>query len=81
MFIAEKRNGNIEARKVAAGSTQRSYNGYDKLDGSSLTVAIDSIFVTGVMDAKEGKEVAILDIANVFFSAGNYKKNTDTSKR
>ena len=29
----------------------------------------DSIFMTGVVDAKEGREVAILDIANTFLHA------------
>ena len=29
MFITEKRNGDIKARKVADGSKQRTYDGYD----------------------------------------------------
>ena len=36
-------------------------------------VATDSIFVTGVIDAKEGRAVAILDIANAFLHAENDK--------
>ena len=71
LFITEKRNGDIKARKVADGSKQRSYDGYDKSDGSYPTVATDSIFLTGVVDAKEGREVAILDIANAFLHAEN----------
>ena len=71
LFITEKRNGDIKARKVADGSKQRSYDGYDKSDGSSPIVATDSIFLTGVVDAKEGREVAILDIANAFLHAEN----------
>ena len=42
MFITEKRNGDIKARKVADGSKQRTYDGYDKADGSSPTFATDS---------------------------------------
>ena len=38
MFITEKRNGDIKARKVADGSKQRTYDGYEKSDGSSPTV-------------------------------------------
>ena len=53
MFITEKRNGDIKARKVSDGSKQRTYDGYDKSDGSLPTVATDIIFVTGVIDAKE----------------------------
>ena len=52
MFITEKRNGDIKARKVADGSKQRTYDSYDKSNGSSPTVATDSIFLTGVIDAK-----------------------------
>ena len=44
MFINEKINEDIKARKVADGSKQRTYDGYDKSDGSSPTVATDSIF-------------------------------------
>ena len=53
MFITEKRNGDIKARKVAYGSKQRTYDGYDKLDGSLKTVSTDSIFLTGEVEAHE----------------------------
>ena len=33
LFITEKRNGDIQARKVAGGSKQRMYGGYDKDNG------------------------------------------------
>ena len=49
MFITEKRNRDIKARKVADGSKQRTYDGYDKSDVLSLTVLTDSIFFTGVV--------------------------------
>ena len=38
------------------------------------TVATDSIFLTGVIDAKEQQAIAILDIANVFQHAENDEK-------
>ena len=74
MFITEKRNGDIKARKVADGSKQRTYDGYDKADGSLPTVATDSIFLTGVIDAYELRAIAILDIANAFLHAENDEK-------
>ena len=74
MFITENRNGDIKARKVADGSKQRTYDGYNKSDGSSPTVATDSIFLTGVIDAKAQRAIAIVDIANVFLHAENYEK-------
>ena len=69
--MTEKRNGDIKARKVSDGSKQRTYDGYDKSDGSSPTVVTESIFMTGVVDAKERRNVAVLDIANAFLQADN----------
>ena len=71
MFITEKRNGDINSRKVADGSKQRTYDGYDKADGSSPTVTTEIIFFTGVVDAREGRAVAVLDVANAFLHAHN----------
>ena len=74
MFITENRNGYIKARKVADGSKQRTYDGYNKSDGLSPAVSNDSIFLTGVVDACEKRAIAILDIANTFLHAENDKK-------
>ena len=71
MFITEKRNGDINSRKVADGSKQRTYNGYDKAYGSSPTVTTEIIFFTGVVDARKGRAVAVLDVANAFLHAHN----------
>ena len=64
--MTEKRNGDIKARKVADGSKQRTYDGYDKSDGSSPTVVTESIFMTRVVDAKERRHMAALDTTNAF---------------
>ena len=74
MFITEKSNGDIKARKVADGIKQRTYYGYDKSDGSSPTVLTDSIFLTGVVDSYEMRAIAILDISNAFLHAENDEK-------
>ena len=74
MFITEKRNGDIKARKVADGSKQRTYDGYDRSDGSLTTVATDGILMIGVIDVKEMRAIAILDIANAFLHAENGEK-------
>ena len=74
LLITEKRNRDTKARKVVDGRKQRSYEGYDKSDGSSHTVATDSISMTGVVNAKEGSEVAILDISNTFLHVENDKR-------
>ena len=69
--MTEERNWDIKTTKVADGSKQRTYAGYDKSGGSSPTVVTESIFMTGVVDAKERRNGAVLDIANAFLQAGN----------
>ena len=58
--------GTTKARKVTDGNKQCTYDGYNKSDGSLPTVVTESIFMTGVVDAKERRHVAVLDIANTF---------------
>ena len=71
MFITEKSNGDVKARNAAIGSKRRTYDGYDNINGSSPTVNTDSVFLTGVVDAHECRDVAILDIQNAFLHAEN----------
>ena len=71
LFITEKRNRDIKARKLSDGSKQCTYDGYDKSDGSYTTVTTESIFFTGVVDAREGRAVAVLDVANAFLHVNN----------
>ena len=71
IFMTEKRNGDIKARKVADGSKQRTYDGYNKSGGLLPTVVTESIFITGVVDAKEIRNVAVQDIVNAFLQADN----------
>ena len=42
------------------------YEGYDKDDVSSPKVTTESIFFTGVVDAREGQAVVVLDVSNAF---------------
>ena len=71
LFITEKRNRDIKARKVGDGSKQRMYDGYNKADGSSPIFTTESIFFTGVVDAREGRAVSVLDVVSVFLHAHN----------
>ena len=61
----------MKGRLVAVGSKQRTYNGYEKSDGSSPTVKADSVFLTGVIDAREKRRVRMFDVANTFVKADN----------
>ena len=53
LVITENINGDIKARKLADGSKHHTYNGYNKADGSSQTVATEIILFYGVVDARE----------------------------
>ena len=45
IFIIDKINGYIKERKVAVGSNQRTYDGYNKRNGSSPKVKTGSVFI------------------------------------
>jgi cyanate lyase len=59
---------------VADGSKQLTYDGYNKSDGSSPTVVTESIYMTGVIDAREKQAVAVLDVGDAFLHADNDKR-------
>ena len=56
---------------MADGSKQRSYDGYEKSDGSSSVVMTDSVYLMGTIAAFEGRAQGIMYIANTFFHANN----------
>ena len=64
VFLKQKHDGSIKARKVAGGNKQRDY--ISKEDVSSPTVATESVLLTCIVDAEEGRDVAIIDIPNAF---------------
>ena len=68
-YSSRQKKPDIKACKIADGSKQRTYNGYNKSDGSSQTMVTGSIFMTGVIDTKEKREVVVLGIVNGFLKA------------
>ena len=64
MFLKEKRDGKTKGRTVAGGNKQRGY--ISKEDASSRTVATESVLLTCIIDAEEGRDVAVIDIPNAF---------------
>ena len=64
MFLKEKRDEKIKGRTVAGGNKQRDF--ISKEDASSPTVATESVLLTCVIDAQEGRDVAVIDIPNAF---------------
>jgi hypothetical protein len=67
MFLKQKRNGTIKGRGCADGRKQRQYTA--KEDASSPTVAIESVMLSSVIDAMEGRDVATVDIPGAFMQA------------
>jgi hypothetical protein len=64
MFLKEKRDGSLKGRTVAGGNKQRDY--ISKEDASSPTVATEAVLLSCIIDAKEGRDVAVIDIPNAF---------------
>jgi ribosomal protein L22 len=67
MFLKEKRKGIIKGRGCADGRKQRGYA--TKEEASSPTVAIESVMLSCTIDAKERRDVGIVDIPNAFMQA------------
>jgi hypothetical protein len=68
-FLQQKRDGRIKGRTVADGSKQRVW--IDKNEVSSPTVATESVVLSSIIDAKEEREVAVVDIPNAFIQTKN----------
>ena len=69
LFIVEKRNGDIKARKVAVGSKQWTFPGYVKSEWASPTVSADDVILTSTIEAHEEHDVAVIDLPNTFLNA------------
>jgi hypothetical protein len=64
IFVEQKRDGLIKARKVIGGNKQQDY--ITKEDVSSPTVTAEAVMLTCVIDAQEDRDIAVVDIPNAF---------------
>jgi hypothetical protein len=64
MFVVKKRDGVTKARIVAGGNQQGGH--VTKEESSSPTVSTESVLLTSIVDAHEGREVAVIDIPNAY---------------
>ena len=64
MFLKQKRTGQIKGRRCAGGRKQRLYTPKD--DASSPTVATESVLLSCIIDAKERRDVATVNILGTF---------------
>jgi hypothetical protein len=64
LFLKEKRDATVKGHMVAGGNKQRGK--IEKLDASSPTAALESVLLTAIIDAHEGRDVAVINIPNAF---------------
>jgi hypothetical protein len=64
IFVEQKKSGVDKARLVIDGSQQRDH--ITKEEASSPTAFTESVILTSIVDAKEGQDVATVDIPNAF---------------
>jgi len=64
LFLTEKRDKTIKGRMVYNGKPTREW--LSREDSASPTAALESIMLTAVVDAKEGRDVMTADIPNAF---------------
>ena len=64
MFLKKKRNGTVKGRGCADGRKQRAY--ITKEESTSPTISTEAVFLTAVVDAWEGRKVAVLDVPGAF---------------
>jgi hypothetical protein len=67
MFLKQKRCGRIKARGCADGRKQRLWK--TKEETSAPTVRTESVFLSAMIDAKEGRTVITLDVPGAFMQA------------
>ena len=64
MFLEEKYDIHTKARTCANRSTQQEY--FSKEESTSSTSATEVILIIRVIEAKEGRDIMMLDIPNTF---------------
>ena len=64
MLLKQKKDGTIKGRNCADGRKQRDFT--EKWESSSPTAKLESILITAVIDAHEGRDVVTTDIPNAF---------------
>jgi hypothetical protein len=64
MLLTEKRGGSVKGRCVY--NSKPTCKWLAKEDAASPTVATESIMITIVIDAKEGRDVMMVDVPNAF---------------
>jgi hypothetical protein len=64
MFLKEKQDGSLKGRTVAGGNKQQDY--ISKEDAKSPTIVTEAVLLSCIIDAKEARDVTVIDIPNAF---------------
>jgi hypothetical protein len=64
ILVKQNRDGKIKAQKVIGGNKQCNY--ITKEDVSSLSVSVEAVMLTCIIDAVEDRDIAVVDILNAF---------------
>jgi hypothetical protein len=64
MFVGQKWTGETKAKMVTGGNTQHGH--VTKEESSSPTLSTKAVLLTLIVDAHKGRDVAVIDILNVF---------------
>ena len=64
IFLVEKSDKRIKVQTCANGSIQREF--ISKEEASNPTATIESILLTGIIEAKDKRDVMTIDIPNAF---------------
>ena len=67
MFLKRMKTGQVKGRGCADGRKQRAHNDMD--DATSPSIAPEAVFLTAVIDAIEGRCVAVMDDPGAFLRA------------
>ncbi len=69
IFLKEKKDGDIKATFYANGNPEREH--IAKEEAAAPTVALESVFITSTIDAKESRKVVTIDDPGAFLHANN----------
>jgi hypothetical protein len=64
IFVEEKQDGKIKARKVVGGNKQQDY--ITKEDVSSPMVSAEAVMLTSMINAFEDEDITVINISNAF---------------
>jgi hypothetical protein len=78
MFLTEKRDKSVKGRMAYNGKPTREWLSQE--DTASPTTALESILITGVIKAKEERDVMTCDIPNAFIQRTYQRKSQEKTE-